>query len=555
MSNTGLFSNLSLLNELQRIWQGRLSGELSFPFESGIIVLSFAKGTLVALDGPPAKKYLREFLESHGSSLELPGVVLSDRLEMSKLLPLRNLIQDWIGQMTGNLSKPGISFLVNFKAQETGLEPCPWLAIPALAVPLFERWMDEASIRSITPSRESVMQIAPEAMSLIRDLPLTPRQGFMLTRLLDGMTVNEFASACNQPEDYVHRALLTFVFLGVAHLTSTPAGPAVNRAAGPPPARPVPIPAAPPPAARPPASAPPVSPASPVSRPASRSADSSRSTAGPVSAELLDEINDLSIIARKGDHYAILDVDPHAETEEIKKRFVEMTRKFHPDKFQQYNDPGLQAKIDGIYARIAEAYETLHDPRRRTEYNERSSTGKVPAPAENNPKPGTGKPAAGKPVDAPAAEAPKPPSYEDPKHRARQHFLHGKDAAKNRKFHDAVEHFRESVRLEPETAEYQYWLGKTLSMNPQRMKEAEERLQAAIKLAPSRPEMLLELGRLYEKLNMKLRAEKIFRQVLQMDPKNKEARMVLGIKDKKPFEFKNLLKIDLADLLKPKKDE
>ena len=80
----------------------------------------------------------------------------------------------------------------------------------------------------------------------------------------------------------------------------------------------------------------------------------------------------------------------------------------------------------------------------------------------------------------------------------------------------------------PDVAEYQFFLGRTLAMNPQRAKEAEERLKRALELRPNRIEFLMELGRFYERMNLRLRAKTYFEQALKADPQNKEAKRALG---------------------------
>ena len=203
------------------------------------------------------------------------------------------------------------------------------------------------------------------------------------------------------------------------------------------------------------------------------------------------------------------------------------------------------SQVDAIFAKISEANEVLKDPLQRSAYNEKTGLDKAPlhktAPAPS---------AAGE-----AQKGGKAYAYEDPEHKAKQHYAHGKEALKNQKFHDAVEHFRQAVRMMPDVAEYQFFLGRTLAMNPQRAKEAEERLKRALELRPNQVEIMMELGRFYERMNLRLRAKTYYEQVLKLDPKNREAMQALGIKIKKQMNLKDLLKLDLKDLLKSKRDE
>ncbi len=65
----------------------------------------------------------------------------------------------------------------------------------------------------------------------------------------------------------------------------------------------------------------------------------------------------------KKDYYEVLGLSRTASAEEIKKRFRELVRKYHPD---VAGDKALSAKE---FARITEAYKTLSDPVMRRSYD------------------------------------------------------------------------------------------------------------------------------------------------------------------------------------------
>ena len=62
------------------------------------------------------------------------------------------------------------------------------------------------------------------------------------------------------------------------------------------------------------------------------------------------------------DHYAILELEPSATTEEVKRAYRKLAHQFHPDKTS--HDPYASAK----FAAIKEAYETLMNPIRKEQY-------------------------------------------------------------------------------------------------------------------------------------------------------------------------------------------
>jgi DnaJ-related protein SCJ1 len=63
------------------------------------------------------------------------------------------------------------------------------------------------------------------------------------------------------------------------------------------------------------------------------------------------------------DLYKILEVGRSATQNEIKKKYRELTKKYHPDKNQ--GNPDASAK----FSEIAEAYEILSDPQKRRNYD------------------------------------------------------------------------------------------------------------------------------------------------------------------------------------------
>lgn len=62
------------------------------------------------------------------------------------------------------------------------------------------------------------------------------------------------------------------------------------------------------------------------------------------------------------EYYTILGVNKNASREEIKKRYKDLTMKYHPDK---NNEPDAQEK----FMKINEAYKILSDPHKRDKYD------------------------------------------------------------------------------------------------------------------------------------------------------------------------------------------
>lgn len=64
------------------------------------------------------------------------------------------------------------------------------------------------------------------------------------------------------------------------------------------------------------------------------------------------------------DYYSVLGVTPTADIKEIKKKYKELAKKYHPDK-----NPG-DKKSEDKFKEINEAYEAIGDPEKRQKYDE-----------------------------------------------------------------------------------------------------------------------------------------------------------------------------------------
>lgn len=74
------------------------------------------------------------------------------------------------------------------------------------------------------------------------------------------------------------------------------------------------------------------------------------------------------------DLYKILGVMREATKEEIKKKYREYAKKYHPDKFSQASDEEKK-KAEKIFREINEAYSILSDDEKRKEYDKELSKG------------------------------------------------------------------------------------------------------------------------------------------------------------------------------------
>lgn len=80
------------------------------------------------------------------------------------------------------------------------------------------------------------------------------------------------------------------------------------------------------------------------------------------------------------DHYAVLGVPTTATARQIKEAYRRLAREHHPD-----TNAG-DAALEKEFKRIARAYETLGDPKKRQAYDNRHTTGRFAGPGSGGPQ-------------------------------------------------------------------------------------------------------------------------------------------------------------------------
>ena len=218
----------------------------------------------------------------------------------------------------------------------------------------------------------------------------------------------------------------------------------------------------------------------------------------------------LARIDRAADYYEMLNVGRAATADDIKNSYHALARSYHPDRFHQ-SSAALQTQIESAFARIARAYEVLHDESARAAYNERLHT------------PGA-KPS--KHISAPPVSKmnTKETGNED---RAEASYQKGLSALKENQLQHAVRLFAEAASLEPRRARYRAEYGRALINDPQARRLAEIELRAAISLEPTNVSYRVALAELYKALGLLRRAEGELQRALMRDPKSGAARKLL----------------------------
>ena len=257
-----------------------------------------------------------------------------------------------------------------------------------------------------------------------------------------------------------------------------------------------------------------------------RATQAKRTEAEQVNAEpVVDERRELEElferVGRAANHYQVLGVIRSADQETLKRTYHTLARRFHPDRFHQ--DATLHSRVEDVFARIAQAYETLKDRSSRAVYDlklEKEKEVNVPRPSPR--------------AEAPAQNVntvrdmppPQPPS--SGASGGEESFQRGMTAIQMGNTVMALSSFAEAARLAPQVARYRAHYGQALAQNAQMHHRAETEIQAAVTLEPTNIIYRIMLAKLYRQLGFNKRAQGEIERALMLDAQNEEAQHLLA---------------------------
>jgi curved DNA-binding protein CbpA len=184
------------------------------------------------------------------------------------------------------------------------------------------------------------------------------------------------------------------------------------------------------------------------------------------------------------DYYKILSVGKTATADEVKKAYLKLARDNHPDRFR---DPEERALADRQFQLITEAYNQLRDDRLRREYD-RTLDRKVRPPEEE----------------------------------ARLYFKNGGLQEQSREYGNALKFYYEAMRLQPDNLDYVLAAARILAMDKAKHRQLAELLESAMQRHPDAPEPHIELGNLYMRSGMFMRAKRVYDNALKLMPNHPE---------------------------------
>ena len=169
-------------------------------------------------------------------------------------------------------------------------------------------------------------------------------------------------------------------------------------------------------------------------------------------------------------YYELLEVSPDAGVAEIKKAYYGLVKIYHPDRHHAHHLKDMRGLLEELLGKITAAYEILKEQSEREHYDSRilKRRSQETSPLEET-------------SSSENPESVKAKNREGLKELAERQFQLGSRHYKNMAYYDAIQCFREAIRLDPQDSRFHRYLALSLSENPKWIKEAEEHFQMAIR--------------------------------------------------------------------------
>lgn len=191
----------------------------------------------------------------------------------------------------------------------------------------------------------------------------------------------------------------------------------------------------------------------------------------------------------KEDLFATLDVSHDASDAELKKSYLKLAKKYHPDRFVEENEEKKEAQR--LFSKITVAYNTLIDPNKKAHYldlrrllashlpeNQNSANPTSIPPQNKTSNTNSSTPIVQKEEKVEIPKAPDVSADRVREEQARALYELGLGEMKKKKIDKAVEYFKQAIAVKGDIAEFHSHLGLAY-----KEKNWESMAQAEFKLA------------------------------------------------------------------------
>ncbi|HKB72195.1 MAG TPA: DnaJ domain-containing protein [Thermoanaerobaculia bacterium] len=193
-------------------------------------------------------------------------------------------------------------------------------------------------------------------------------------------------------------------------------------------------------------------------------------------------------MAQSVNHYQVLGVDRTATEEQLRKRFRELARERHPDRFP----PAEKARAEAEFQSLTEAYNILTNRERRAAHDFDLDNKVV--------------------------------SADDPQAIAQAYLARGVDEYREGRWDSAFSNFELAMHHDPENAKIQHHFALAASRFPNRMRHAVAAIEKSIRIDPHNASFLKDAGLIFRQAGLWSRAEKCYLEAMRWTPDSAEVR-------------------------------
>ena len=204
-----------------------------------------------------------------------------------------------------------------------------------------------------------------------------------------------------------------------------------------------------------------------------------------------EELRRYLALSGKSNHYQLLGVMSDAGNREIKEGFYALARKFHPDRHM--DRPEWAGPLQQLMGAITEAHNVLSDEKKRGNYDRKLTHRQTEA-----------------------------------EETVEECVKLAASAQRGENAEGAIFWMRKCVKIAPEVSKYRASLASSLAVVPHHRREAVEHFQKAIELDQWNTDAYLQLGELYEVMQLPWRAASLYSKILELDPGHALARQRLA---------------------------
>lgn len=192
-------------------------------------------------------------------------------------------------------------------------------------------------------------------------------------------------------------------------------------------------------------------------------------------------------------YYTILGVPKNATSKQVRERFLQLARDRHPDRFAEEEKESAEI----AFQQITQAYNILHDPKRRRQYDEDQDVQSTS------------------------------PTHDVTSQAARVYLRRGLEAFKGKRYQEAATNLEQATQEDGTDPQAWYYLAQVYAQRTSLLSRALAAAAKACELDPANPDYLKEAGKLAAAGGMSSRAAKYYRDALTYGGENKEVRAAL----------------------------